>query len=77
MTSGVPAAQLSDEQLRHDLAHLKGKQHDIAQDGTADQQRNHADRTAELEAEFVRRFGAPGDGSDGAHSSGTDSTGGT
>ena len=57
MTSGVPAARLSDEDLRRDLLQLKKKQADIEQDGTADQKLNHHSRTTELEAEFVKRFG--------------------
>jgi len=68
MTSGVPAERLSDEELRHDLLQLKDKQADIEADGTADQQANHRARTAELEAEFVKRFGPSGsdDNPDGA-----------
>lgn len=60
MTGGVSAAQLSDEQLRHDLLQLKSKQADIEADGTADQKLNHESRTAELEAEFLKRFGSSG-----------------
>lgn len=69
MTSGVPAERLSDDDLRQDLLHLNDKRADIERDGTADQKLNHANRTAELEAEFAKRF-APGqadqDGSDPA-----------
>lgn len=77
MTSGVPAERLSDEELRHDLLQLKNKQADIEAEGTPDQQANHRSRTAELEAEFVRRFGSSND--DGAADSdqarGTDPAG--
>jgi hypothetical protein len=55
MSTGVPAATLSDDDLRHELAQLKLKQDDIERDGTANQKANHAARTAELEAEFLRR----------------------
>lgn len=61
MPTGIPAAQLSDTDLRHDLAQLKKKQADIERDGSADQKLNHHTRTAELEAEFVKRFGPAGD----------------
>ncbi len=55
MSMGVPAADLSDDDLRRELAHLKAKQGDIVSGGTPDQQANHARRTAELEEEFLRR----------------------
>jgi hypothetical protein len=57
MSIGVPAATLSDDDLRHELAQLKLKQDDIERDGTANQKANHAARTAELEAEFLKRHG--------------------
>lgn len=60
MSSGIPAGRLSDEELRHDLLQLKQKQADIRDQGTPDQQLNHERRTAELETEFVRRFGDTG-----------------
>jgi len=63
MTQGIPAERLSDDDLRHELLQLKQKQDDIRRDGTDAQRANHASRTGELEAEFVRRFGsAAGDG---------------
>jgi hypothetical protein len=58
MAQGIAAKQLSDDDLRHELLQLKIKQNDIATDGTPHQQANHRTRTAELEAEFVRRFGS-------------------
>jgi uncharacterized protein DUF6158 len=58
MAQGIAAKQLSDDDLRHELLQLKLKQEDIAADGTPHQQANHRERTAELEAEFVRRFGS-------------------
>jgi sarcosine oxidase gamma subunit len=56
MTMGVSARDLSDDDLRRELAQLKEKAADIAAEGTSDQQANHHNRTAELEAEFLRRF---------------------
>ena len=61
MAQGIPAKQLSDDDLRHELLQLKIKQDDIAADGTPHQQANPRERTAELEAEFVRRFGSDPD----------------
>jgi hypothetical protein len=56
MSMGVSPRDLSDDDLRRELAHLKEKADDIASGGTSDQQANHRTRTAELEAEFLRRF---------------------
>jgi uncharacterized protein DUF6158 len=56
MSMGVSARDLSDDDLRRELAHLKEKAADIDADGTSDQQANHRRRTDELEAEFLRRF---------------------
>jgi hypothetical protein len=56
MTQGVPAEQLSDPDLRHELRQLKKKQDDIEREGTDAQRSNHASRSAELGAEFARRF---------------------
>lgn len=56
MTMGVSAHDLSPDDLRRELAHLKEKAGDIASTGTPDQQANHRRRTAELEKEFLRRF---------------------
>ena len=55
MTAGINASVLSDDDLRRELAHLKAKTDDIGSGGTAHQQANHRSRTAELEAEFLRR----------------------
>ncbi|HTZ45434.1 MAG TPA: DUF6158 family protein [Jatrophihabitans sp.] len=80
MTSGIPAERLSDDTLRHELLQLKRKRDDIAADGTAAQRANHEARTAELEAEFVRRFGrrdeaaAPDTGTSQDGTAGRDST---
>jgi Family of unknown function (DUF6158) len=58
MTMGVPADQLSDEDLRRELLQLTKKQDDIEREGTEDQKANHARRSGELAAEFGRRFPA-------------------
>lgn len=55
MTMGISARDLSDDDLRRELAHLKEKTDDIDSDGTNDQRANHRRRTAELEEEFLRR----------------------
>jgi hypothetical protein len=56
MTHGIPASQLSDEDLERELTHAHEKRHDIFLDGTADQLRNHSDRTSELERAYLERF---------------------
>lgn len=56
MTEGVPAGQLSEDDLLQQLAHLKEKQSEIQETGTADQKANHAQRTTELENEFLKRY---------------------
>jgi hypothetical protein len=66
MTSGVPAQSLSDDDLRHELLQLKKKRDDIQRDGTDAQKANHQSRTAELEAEFARRFGSDSGGGSGS-----------
>jgi hypothetical protein len=53
---GVPAEQLSDDDLRRELGQLRLKQDDIERDGTEDQKANHARRSGELGSEFGRRF---------------------
>ncbi|MDQ2837906.1 MAG: DUF6158 family protein [Actinomycetota bacterium] len=58
MALGIPASGLSEDDLRHELLQLKIKQADIQADGTPAQQANHQRRTAELEEEFLRRFGS-------------------
>ncbi len=53
---GIPARELSDEDLSRDLAHVHEKRHEMFLDGAADQFRNNVLRMDELEAEYVRRF---------------------
>lgn len=64
MSMGIPPEQLSDDELRHELAQLKLKQDDIERDGTPDQKFHHKRRTAELEPSFVERFAAGSDSAD-------------
>jgi Family of unknown function (DUF6158) len=56
MTHGIPAAELSDDDLERELTHAHEKRHDIFVDGTVDQLRNHSSRTAELEQAYLERF---------------------
>jgi hypothetical protein len=56
MTDGVSAHALSDDLLRHELLQLKDHESEIGTKGTADQKKTQASRTAELEAEFSKRF---------------------
>ena len=49
-------AEISDEDLNRELAHLYEKRHDILRTGTAEAWANHRERTDQLEAEYVRRF---------------------
>ena len=56
MTDRVPAHTLSDDLLRHELLQLKNHQSEIGASGTPEQKKNHASRTADLEAEFGKRF---------------------
>jgi Family of unknown function (DUF6158) len=56
-TPSLPSPELSDDDLERELAHVHEKRHDVFVGGTADQFRNNVVRTAELEAEYLRRFG--------------------
>jgi hypothetical protein len=58
MTDGIPASELSDADLNHDLAQLDRTRADIESTGTNDQKRNHVERSQELKAEAERRFGS-------------------
>jgi hypothetical protein len=53
---GIPAEELSDDDLDRELAHAHEKRHDIFLHGTVDQLRNHSTRTRELEHAYLRRF---------------------
>jgi uncharacterized protein DUF6158 len=56
MTHGIPASELSDDDLERELTHAHEKRHDIFVDGTVDQLRNHSSRTSELEQAYLERF---------------------
>ncbi|WP_034508936.1 DUF6158 family protein [Blastococcus sp. URHD0036] len=49
-------AEISDEDVNRELAHLYEKRHDILRTGSADAWANHRERTDQLEAEYLRRF---------------------
>jgi hypothetical protein len=49
-------ADISDEDLNRELAHLYEKRHDILRSGSAEAWANHRERTDQLEAEYLRRF---------------------
>lgn len=53
---GVPADQLSDEELRRELASVHRTRHDTFLHGSKQSLAHHNQRTAELEAEYLRRF---------------------
>jgi Family of unknown function (DUF6158) len=55
-TQGIPALELSDEDLERELAHVHEKRHDIFVTGTVDQLVNHGIRTRELERAYAQRF---------------------
>lgn len=56
MSAGIPATELSDDDLERELGHLHEKRHDILFGGTADQLANHVARTHELEHAALERF---------------------
>lgn len=53
--AGIPAADLSDDDLERELEHAHEKRHDTFLHGSDDALRAHTQRTGELEAEFLRR----------------------
>ena len=53
--TGVPAEQLSDADLERELKHLHETRHDTFLHGSEDALAFHTSRTAELEAEYLRR----------------------
>ena len=56
MTQGIPASDLSDEDLERELRYVHEKRNDIFVDGTVDQWRNLVLRTDELERAYLGRF---------------------
>jgi hypothetical protein len=53
---GVPASELSEEDLLRELAHLHETRHETFLHGSDDALGTHNRRTLELEAEYVRRY---------------------
>ena len=52
---GVPARELSDEELERQGVHAHAMRHWVFLHGTADQFRTHTERMLELEQEYLRR----------------------
>jgi hypothetical protein len=55
---GVPPSQLSEQDLRRELEHMHETRHTTFLHGSHDALDVHTWRTAELEAEYLRRFPA-------------------
>jgi hypothetical protein len=53
--SGVPADELSEEDLLRELAHIHQTRHDTFLHGSADALVTHTRRTTQLEDEYLRR----------------------
>src|SRR4051795_302757 len=53
--SGVPARELSDEELERQGVHAHAMRHWVFLHGTAEQFRTHTERMLELEQEYLRR----------------------
>jgi antirestriction protein ArdC len=53
---GIPAEELSDEDLMRELAVLHRTREDALQHGSSQALSHHTDRSEELESEYVRRF---------------------
>ncbi|MFE9423903.1 DUF6158 family protein [Kitasatospora sp. NPDC006697] len=55
-TEGVAATELTPERLLHELEQLHRTRHETFLYGSDDALRRHTERSAELEAEYLRRF---------------------
>ena len=55
-SQGVPAADLADDDLMRELHSLHNTRHEALRHGSDDALRRHDERSAELEAEYLRRF---------------------
>ena len=53
---GVPPGQLSEHDLRRELQHVHETRHTTFLHGSEDALHEHTRRTADLEAEYLRRF---------------------
>jgi hypothetical protein len=54
--TGVPASELSDEDLDRELARLHETRRETFLSGSADALKHHTDRMLELEAAYAERF---------------------
>jgi hypothetical protein len=54
-TTGVPAASLGDQDLLRELKSLHDTRNTTLRHGSDESLAHHSDRTAELEAEYLRR----------------------
>lgn len=53
---GIPAAELDDDDLLRELAHLHRTREETLKHGSEQALARHSERTLELEAEYLRRF---------------------
>jgi hypothetical protein len=53
---GVPATELTDDDLQRELAQLHRTRHDTFLHAPTEALQNHSERTAELELEYLRRW---------------------
>jgi hypothetical protein len=53
---GVPPGDLSEQDLRRELQHVHETRHETFLHGSDDALEAHTERTADLEAEFLRRY---------------------
>ncbi len=56
MAHGVPAAELSDDDLEREVIHLHETRHETFLHGSEDALENHTERMLALEEEYLRRF---------------------
>ena len=54
--TGIPASQLSDDDLERELAHLHETRHETFLHGSEDALEAHTKRMFEMEQEYLRRF---------------------
>jgi Family of unknown function (DUF6158) len=54
--TGIPASELSDDDLERELAHLHATRHETFLNGSEDALETHTERMLALESEYLRRF---------------------
>jgi hypothetical protein len=54
--TGIPASQVSDDDLERELAHLHETRHETFLHGSEDALEAHTKRMFEMEQEYLRRF---------------------